>query len=161
MLKIITSVILSLVTIMAVTMFAVTVPAQQKQIDDNAAEIEKNADYIKDVEDFAYVVDGITDGLNTRLETLEDKHIYVHYCKFYTTTDYSYVFFTVIDNDSTIDYSKLEGIFIPANGIRQSDGKYFTHVTYSTGTGMMAYRSLSLSTSIGSWEKDVKTVQIL
>ena len=51
MLKIITSVVLSLVTIMAVTMFAVTVPAQSQKIDDNAAAIQSTETYIKTVDD--------------------------------------------------------------------------------------------------------------
>lgn len=92
MLKIITSVILSLVTIMAVTLFAVTVPAQSQKIDENAAAIvkaqtdaETNA-YNKVKEDILSDMSGSTledvgtaiSALQDDVSYLEDKKLYLH-----------------------------------------------------------------------------------
>jgi len=52
MLKIITSVVLSLVTIMAVTLFAVTVPAQSQKIDDNTTYIKTVDDALENVQEW-------------------------------------------------------------------------------------------------------------
>ena len=106
MLKIITSVILSLVTIMAVTMFAVTVPAQQKQIDDNAAAIEE----------------------------IKGDVIYLHQIEFQTdetgTNAYVSLYFYNNSKDKFDTYTKLlnyNTIFtLPANGRFQTGGAYYS-----------------------------------
>lgn len=71
MLKIITSVVLSLVTIMAVTLFAVTVPGQSQKIDENAAAIQSNETYIKTVDD-------ALENLQEAFDILDAKKIYLH-----------------------------------------------------------------------------------
>lgn len=72
MLKVILTIGAIISSIIALTVFSTSLPATQKQVEENAAAIQSNAEYIQDVEDFAYTVDGITDGLNTRLEAVEE-----------------------------------------------------------------------------------------
>ena len=146
MLKIITSVVLSLVTIMAVTLFAVTVPAQSQKIDDNAAAIASNETYIKTVDDALENLQEAFDGLEN------SKDIYTIVSANYTsgaptflTTELHYFIPNRINNEEDIkDFLTYNTVFLSYYITTVNDVKV-TNYRESVATGGGTYKIYSLS----------------
>lgn len=126
MLKVIATVAAIISSFVAITLYTATIPDVQKQAADNAAAITSNETYIKTVDDSVENLQDAFDGIDTRVETLEGKKIYVIRIdkdNVYISSTVSaniYISFTVY-TDKTFNSSMT----IDAMMLRLTEGDYY------------------------------------
>jgi hypothetical protein len=129
MLKVLASVLAILSAAISITLYSTTIPAVQKQAEDNAAAIETLGGSVSDNAAAIETLGGSVSDNAAAIETLEGKHLYEHTITFYSGPAYSKIFnctFTVITNYNTV----LNTYSLILNNLKPSTSDQKNYIIY-------------------------------